>query len=471
MTKKAYIRIHDEVYCQVTGLEPQDQEFLEHKFAIAVEGAFFMPAYKLGRWDGKIKFFEKTGKVYWRLLDEIVPYLEGWNYEIIVEDERKTASLITTRIDSDWFQRIPGMTLKVVLRPYQVDAVNAALTSTTGFIEAATGSGKTWMVAGLASVLNAEERRVIVIVPSSDLVEQTAATFRLGQLDVGIYSGSKKDVHHMTVVATWQALQNNPMIVEDFDAVIIDEAHGATAKTIGELMNIHGRNIPYRWGFTGTMPKPKLDQMTLRGSLGEVLYKISAADLMRMGYLAELEIEPIQIIDDKIDEEFPDYSSEKTFLSKSPDRLDLIADLIISKAQTYGNTLVLVNSIKQGKQLQKLIKDSVFLHGADENDVRAEWYSTFEKRDDLIVIATSGIASTGISIDRVFCLFMIDAGKSFVKCIQSIGRSLRLGHDKTKAHCCDVHSNLKWSMKHWRERKKYYTEAEYKMSKVVKVKV
>lgn len=469
--KTAYIKIIDEVHCQISGLEPQDQEFLENKFAIMVEGAFFMPAYKLGRWDGKIKFFEKTGKVFWRLLDDIVPYLEGWNYELDIEDKRKSNTLAQKRIDSDWFLRVPGMTLKVVLRPYQVQAVNAALDNVTGFIEAATGSGKTWMVAGLASVLNAEEFRVLVIVPSSDLVEQTASTFRLGQLDVGIYSGSTKDVHHMTVVATWQALQNNPMIVEDFHAVIIDEAHGATAKTIGELVNVHGRNIQYRWGFTGTMPKAKIDQMTLRGSIGEVLYKITAADLMEMGFLAQLEIEPIQIIDENIEEEFPDYSSEKTFLSRSPERLDLIADLIITKAETFGNTLVLVNSIKQGKQLQKLIKNSVFLHGADENEVRAEWYSMFEERDDLIVIATSGIASTGISIDRIFCEIMIDMGKSFVKCIQSIGRGLRKGRDKERVHCVDIHSNLKWSMKHFRERKKYYTQAGYPMSKLVKMKV
>jgi superfamily II DNA or RNA helicase len=218
------------------------------------------------------------------------------------------------------------------------------------------------------------------------------------------------------------------------------------------------------------MPKAKTDQMTLRGAIGEVLYSISAADLMRMGYLADLDIEPIQIIDN-VEEDFPDYSSEKTFLSKSPDRLDLLADLIIARAETYGNTLVLVNSIKQGQQLQKLIKDSVFLQGATKNEVRAEWYSMFEKRDDLIVIATFGIASTGISIDRVFCLFLVDAGKSFIRAIQSIGRGLRKGHDKEKVHCVDVHSGLKWSMKHFRERKKYYKEAQYNTLKTLKMNV
>jgi superfamily II DNA or RNA helicase len=471
MSKKASITVKDEVYCFVSGLEPQDQAFLESKFAMLVEGAFFMPAYKMGRWDGKIKFFDKTGKIYFRLLDELVPYLEGWGYKISLKDERKAVTPITKVIDAEWFLRKPGIKLRVELRPYQVEAVAAALTNQSGFIEAATGSGKTWMVAALSDLLNSEEKRVMVIVPSADLVMQTAATFRLGMIDVGIYSGDTKDLHHMTVVATWQALQNNPMIVEDFDAVIVDEAHGAAAKTIGDLINKHGKHIPFRWGFTGTMPKAKIDLYTLRGSMGEVLYKISAADLMRMGYLAELEIEPVQLIDENVEEEFPDYASEKMFLSKSPRRLDLLADLVISKAETYGNTLVLVNSIKQGQQLQKLIKDSVFLYGTTENEVRAEWYSMFEERDDLIVIATFGIASTGISIDRVFCLMMVDAGKSFIKCIQSIGRGLRRGHDKEKVHAVDVHSNLKWSMKHFRERKKYYAQALYNVIKLVKIKV
>ena len=80
-------------------------------------------------------------------------------------------------------------------------------------------------------------------------------------------------------------------------------------------------------------------------------------------------------------------------------------------------------------------------------------------------------ASTGISIDRVFCLFLVDAGKSFIRAIQSIGRGLRKGHDKEKVHCVDVHSGLKWSMKHFRERKKYYKEAQYNTLKTLKMNV
>jgi superfamily II DNA or RNA helicase len=200
-----------------------------------------------------------------------------------------------------------------------------------------------------------------------------------------------------------------------------------------------------------------------------VLYTITAADLIRMGYLADLEIEPIEI-QDNVEDDFPDFAAERAYINRGSDRLDLIADLVVAKAQQHGNTLVLVNSIKQGKALQALISDSVFLHGETENDVRAEWYRVFAERDDLIVIATYGIASTGISIDRIFNLMLIDAGKSFIRAIQSIGRGLRKAEDKSKVHVTDVHSKLKWSRKHFRERKRYYEQAQYPLLKTVKVK-
>lgn len=468
MSKIAYITVKDEVYCTISGLEPQDHAFLEKEFALMVEGAFFMPAYKLGRWDGRIRFFDKAGKIYFRLLDQVLPFLETWGYEVELNDLRPQVALFNTRLDADWFKRKQDIGVKIELRPYQVNAVNAALDATYGFVIAATGAGKTLMIAGLCDLLAQEGHRSIVIVPSSDLVEQTLATLNLCKVDAGVYSGSRKDIHHSTVVATWQALQNNPVLMEDFTCVIVDEAHGATAKTVGDLINNHGKKIAFRFGFTGTLPKPKIDQLTLKGCIGDVVFSITAAELMEMGYLAQLEIEPVCIVEEDT-EEFPDYGSEKTFLGKSAKRLDLLADLIIAKGEQFGNTLVLVNSIKQGQALQKLIKDSIFLHGATDNEVRAEWYGSFENRDDLIVIATFGIASTGISIDRVFNLMLIDAGKSFVRCIQSVGRGLRKSKDKDRVHCVDVHSSLKWSMKHYKERAKHYKQALYTVSKPVKL--
>ena len=254
--------------------------------------------------------------------------------------------------------------------------------------------------------------------------------------------------------------------------VVASNCHGIKAAVASKIINEHGRHIPFRFGVTGTFPKPEAEQLSLKSAVGEILIEIPAAWLIEHDYLARVEIFPVELNEVFVDEEFPDYASERAFLSKSPSRLETIANIIVSQAAVYGNTLVLVNSIKFGERLSSLIKNSVFLYGESPKDLRKEHYDMFDQRDDVIVIASSGIASTGISIDRVFCLVLVDAAKSFIKAIQSVGRGLRKGRDKSEVRVVDVHSKLKWAKKHFKDRAKYYKEAHYPIAKpqVIKVK-
>jgi superfamily II DNA or RNA helicase len=68
-------------------------------------------------------------------------------------------------------------------------------------------------------------------------------------------------------------------------------------------------------------------------------------------------------------------------------------------------------------------------------------------------------------------MMLIDAGKSFIKSIQSVGRGLRKGHDKESVHVVDVHSKQKWARKHHKERLKHYAEAGYPIAKKQTLKV
>jgi len=463
------IYIDDEVNCHFDGLRPEHLELLWEKFGVFVDGYRFMPAFQLKRWNGKIHYFEKNGKTFTKILDEILPYVCSWGYEVELEDKRLPAPIITDRIDENFF-KIDNFKL----RPYQVDVVNGLLEEGSGFALCATGSGKTSICAALSMVLYQNGLQTLIIVPSVDLVDQTVTEFRhhLSHYDVSIgeYSGSEKDIDHPIVVATWQSLQNAPHYMSFFQAVIADESQNVKATVIKDLINNHGKNISYRYGCTGTFPKPLTDQYSLKLSIGRIVSEVPASWLIEQGYLSELLIEPLETID--VDPDLPDYASERSYLTKHEERNIALAAYIQELQAKYGNTMVLINtqSLAQGRSLNDLIPGSVYLDGGSKSDVRQEQYQQYADRDDMIVIASAGIASTGISIDRIFCLVIIDGGKSFVQAIQKVGRGLRKKGDKNKLFLVDVYSKLKYAKKHYKERAKYYSEANYPMTTVKKLK-
>jgi hypothetical protein len=237
--RKCYLTVRDEVWCFITGLSPDHVEILYNEFGVYVDGYFFMPAYKLGRFDGKIRFYQKNGKTYVRLLDKILPYIEKWGYDIELVDHRKfwEAPITTgqiTKVDSagiaveatglDIFGPVeirPGQVFK--LRPYQLQCVQTAIEAGSGFIIAGTGSGKTSITAAISYFYGEKGYKIITIVPSGDLVTQTKDWYELLGLDTGVYSGDEKDIEHAHVVATWQAIQHNPSIMQEFQVLIWDE--------------------------------------------------------------------------------------------------------------------------------------------------------------------------------------------------------------------------------------------------------
>ena len=77
------------------------------------------------------------------------------------------------------------------------------------------------------------------------------------------------------------------------------------------------------------------------------------------------------------------------------------------------------------------------------------------------MVATFGVASTGITIPRIFNVVIIEPGKSFVRTIQSIGRGLRKAKDKDSVMIYDICGTNKYSSKHVLERLRYYKEARY----------
>jgi superfamily II DNA or RNA helicase len=302
---------------------------------------------------------------------------------------------------------------------------------------------------------------------------QTEEDYINMQLDVGVFYGDRKEYGKQHTVCTWQSLnsllkqtknQSADITIGEFlegvVCVIVDECHGIKADALKGLLTGAMAHIPLRWGFTGTMPKEDFEFKALEVSIGSVINKISAYDLQNQGVLAKCHVNIVQLIDLV---EHTNYQSELKYLLSDESRLDAMADLI-RKANSSGNTLVLVDRISAGKELVERVDGSVFVSGATKGKDRQEHYDEVAGTDDKIIIATYGVAAVGINIPRIFNLVLIEPGKSFVRVIQSIGRGVRKAKDKDFVQIWDITSTCKFAKRHLGKRKSFYREAGYPFS-------
>ncbi len=471
------IIIKDEVNVKIEGLEVSDRRALMKMFEFEKPGARYLPAVRLGRWNGKISYFSLAGSTYLNLLDNIIPYIYDKGYDIDLVDQRTAREAFKfDRITEDsfadtvWPDKHPNAGQPIMLRDYQVEIVNNFLENPQSLQEVATGAGKTLMTAALSKSVE-HLGRSLVIVPNKSLVVQTEADYINLGLDVGVYFGDRKDYGKTHTICTWQSLNNlfkntaaageeaimDNFFFEDVVCVIVDEVHMAKADVLKSMLTGVFANVPIRWGLTGTIPKEKLNQVSLLVSLGPVIGKLSASELQDRGVLANCHVNIVQLKDNV---EFTNYQSELKHLLEEPNRLDTIAGLI-EKVNETGNTLVLVDRVNAGKELVSRLPNAVFVNGSTSLTERKEEYDEVATSDDKIIVATYGVAAVGINIPRIFNLVLIEPGKSFVRVIQSIGRGIRKAEDKDFVQIWDITSTCKFAKRHLTQRKSFYKEANY----------
>jgi superfamily II DNA or RNA helicase len=475
--KTATIVIKDEVNIKIEGLDLDVRKSLVNAFKYENPAARYMPAVRLGRWDGKVAYFQLGGSTYTNLLPEIVPILEKYNYDIELDDQRDysvTFDFMPVEehrwAHKSWPKGHPAAGQPVMVRDYQVEIVNNFLQNPQCIQEIATGAGKTIMTATLSASVEPYGRSIIVV-PNKSLVEQTEADYINLGLDVGVFYGDRKEYGKTHTICTWQSLNvllknsNSGQadftiadFIEDVVCVIVDEVHMAKADALKSLLTGVMAKIPLRWGLTGTVPKEKFESQALLVSLGPVVGKLSANELQQQGVLAQCHVNIVQLQDHV---EYANYQSELKYLLEESGRLDTMATLI-AKVNETGNTLVLVDRVAAGHELVNRLGDrAVFVSGATKGSTRKAEYAEVAESSDKIIVATYGVAAVGINIPRIFNLVLVEPGKSFVRVIQSIGRGIRKAEDKDFVQIWDVTSTCKFAKRHLTKRKAYYREANY----------
>jgi superfamily II DNA or RNA helicase len=247
------------------------------------------------------------------------------------------------------------------------------------------------------------------------------------------------------------------------NGVCVSNCHGLKADMVRGVAE-RVVNCDWRLGFTGTMPDQKTDNLLVQGVLGPVIDQALYEELEREKTISPLKITLIKLL-------YPqeqlaqmtelDYSLEKEFLENDSFRNNIICKIANKHLKQGKNGLILVKKIEHGKRLVEILTamghNPKFVCGdmkiEDRNDVRHE----MEVESGQITIATTGVYSTGVSINRLHFLIFAASGKSKIQTLQSVGRGLRKHPTKDQLLLYDIGENCHHSKKHIATRIRYYT--------------
>ena len=467
------IKKKNEVFLQIE-CEPHVAHELSDNFTFDVPGAKFMPQYRSKYWDGKIRLFNvQKNEIYVGLLDKVTSFCKRHDYEFEFLDSKFYGLPYeeNDKISEEGVKDYVTAISKYKPRGYQIEGISDALKRNRRLIISPTGSGKSLMIYAITRYHTEHNRRVLIIVPTTSLVEQMYKDFVDYGWDVEevchkIYAGkdllSKKNV----IISTWQSIYKLPKTWFKYDVVIGDEAHQFKSKSLVSIMT-KLYDTKYRYGFTGTLDGTQTHKWVLEGLFGPSYKIINTSDLQEAGYLARLNIKILLLKHDP--KTFDLYEDEVQYLIGHEKRNKFIKNLALD---LKGNTLILYSRVAtHGQLLYDLINTNerqvFFVHGGVDTQERETVREITEQQDNAIIIASYGTFSTGINIKRLHNIIFASPSKSRIRTLQSIGRVLRKGVGKIDATLYDVADDSKkgskqnYTLNHLIERIKYYNEENF----------
>lgn len=338
-----------------------------------VPDAKWDPRVKKGIWDGIVKFY-KPGNGMIRIPFGFISFIEAYCKEndIIFEDVNKIDFLQRfTKIEVDEF--IQSLDLKFQPRDYQLTAIYKALGANNGLYKMATGSGKSLTQSIIATFLYFKYNiKILLIVPSVSLVHQfysdmeeyfeNTKIFKIQDHLHKIYAGEAKHIDKGITITTWQSINKVKELIDGVDCIIVDEVQTAKNKDgiLTELMTNYATKVKFKFGFTGTIPRIKINQLNLIGNFGKVNDIIDAKGLIDRGFGTPMDIICLFLRWPKdLCNELPhDYNEEVKYLEHSETRNSYISGLAKKVTNNFGNTLILFNTIAHGESIvQSLLGD------------------------------------------------------------------------------------------------------------------
>lgn len=263
--------------------------------------------------------FQRDGKwIYWcsaGLWKEVCDFLRSLNVPFDASALNNAFKLTSFDLSIEQFtELVHSWNLNLEPRDYQIEAAWKILHYRLSLSELCTRSGKTlifYMVARTAKELLGV-KNILMIVPSVHLVKQGVADLKEYKEYFGIeqiWAGGEEVQCSDLTIGTFQSLIRkadkrykgyDPGFFDKYDLVCVDEAHRTPCKSIKTILALDAfKNVKLRYGFTGTLPKPKtIEWMACQAILGPKIQEITARELIEEGFLADPIIQQHRIIYD-----------------------------------------------------------------------------------------------------------------------------------------------------------------------------
>lgn len=466
---------------KVKGLPAEIADRVSMACSYEVKGAEHSPLFKKGRWDGRKRLFNKqTGAFPMGLHRRILDILEAEGATWTTKDHRPESGIGSLDIE---------VSESVERRPYQSDAVDAAIAYGRSVLQVATGGGKTVIASLLISRLKSP---TLFLVHTKDLLYQAKQSFEsmmvgegvgsIGQIGDGVI-----DIQPITV-ATMQTMSkilgvkyekaidadddkesktdiNKHAIalrryLDTVDVVIWDEVHRIACDMAFGVSDALGA-ARYRIGLSASPWRDDGLDIMIEAAMGAISYRITASELIDMGYLVQPVIRRV-----RVPSSIPWYLDTRSYDTIYKEEIvenDYRNRLIMQYAADFMElnipSLILVQQIKHGNKLKRMISNEYhpidFLSGRDLSVTRNNTIQEMRDGERVSLIAST-IADEGLDIKRLAGLIMAGGGKSSTRALQRIGRVLRPFEGKTHALIIDFADEALYLRTHSERRREIF---------------
>ena len=472
------ILLLNNIHGQLVGeISPELKKKLVQYCSYEVKGSFFAPQVQMGTWDGRKNLISTiTWKFPLGLFARIRFALNESQIPFEVEDRRVNPGLGIHPIDLKGIQ----------LRPYQEKAITTARTRDRGVIKAATGAGKSMIMAGLIQTFG-PDATINVYVNRNTLLRQLEKTFKdVGIKGVGIIGDGVKEPNRVTICSVaslakvkeedniTQLCEINKAVMNAAQVSIWDECHHLPSTSF-QIISQYSKNSFYRYGFTATPYREDNAEILIEAVTGRLVSDLGASAMIKDGWLVPPHIYFVDVPAIPGFEKRDGYAKiYQEGITENDHRNEMIANIVKNCYMQNKSCIVAVSKIKHGEilleKISKLIPENkvAFIQGAGTSgEEKMQALKDLHERRVMCVIATT-VFGEGVDVQSLDVLINTKAASSSIDTFQLCGRALRPFKGKTHATIIDFYDRtMPYLGSHARTRMKILSlESEFIIKRV-----